>query len=756
MRFWLLLGFLSTLPAFGDRGEQIYTKHCLSCHGDRGQGVADEYDESLIGTKSIASLAKYIHRTMPEEDEDAVIDQDAYLVAQYIHGAFYSPEAQAKIKPVRKDLLRRTQYQHRRAITDIVQSFRGRPQLGTQNGLRGHYYHKEKMNDRKKELAKRIDPNINFNIESDHGIKDIDPKAHAIFWTGSLVPKESGIYSFRATTPNGVRVFINEMEREKFYGGETHRKTAFIDAWVSSGNQMRSVEASIFLLGGHPIPIYIDFVSYKEKKSSLQIEWKPPHGKWEPIPTRVLFTESAPTAAIISTNFPPDDASLGYERGSSISKAWKESVAKASIEAARQIYTDINVLAKTNSKDKERNKKLKSFCLKFATRAFARPLSPTQKNHYIEDIFDADNDSETATRRSLMLILTSPYFLYPSLNRGDDGKPDDYTVAAHLALALWDSVPDKELWVAANQKRLGKETEITNQLSRMMSDSRTKAKTRSFFYHWLNLSEKEDLGKDPKLFPNFDQRMIADLRTSFDLFIENVIWSPSSDYRKLFTENKIYLNKRLANFYSAPTPKEDSFKLLLTPDKKRAGLFTHPYVLTAFSYHKQTSPIHRGVYLSRNILGRFLKPPPNAVEFKDTDFKPDLTMREKVTHLTKDENCMACHSIINPIGFSLENYDATGRFRTHEKNKPIDTVSDYPTPEDSIVKITGPDDLARLAVESPEAHRAFLKHLFHHLIQQPINAYGFEAISSLRKTFVDNNFHVRKIIMTMARETIPR
>ena len=321
MRFWLLLGFLSTLPAFGDRGEQIYTKHCLSCHGDRGQGVADEYDESLIGTKSIASLAKYIHRTMPEEDEDAVIDQDAHLVAQYIHGAFYSPEAQAKIKPVRKDLLRRTQYQHRRAITDIVQSFRGRPQLGTQNGLRGHYYHKEKMDDRKKELAKRIDPNINFNIESDHGIKDIDPKAHAIFWTGSLVPKESGIYSFRATTPNGVRVFINEMEREKFYGGETHRKTAFIDAWVSSGNQMRSVEASIFLLGGHPIPIYIDFVSYKEKKSSLRIEWKPPHGKWEPIPTRVLFTESAPTAAIISTNFPPDDASLGYERGSSISTA---------------------------------------------------------------------------------------------------------------------------------------------------------------------------------------------------------------------------------------------------------------------------------------------------------------------------------------------------------------------------------------------------------------------------------------------------
>ncbi|MDC0304795.1 c-type cytochrome, partial [Akkermansiaceae bacterium] len=102
MRFWLILGFLATLPAFGDRGAQIYEKHCLSCHGDKGQGVADEYDESLVGTKSITSLAKYIHRAMPEEDEDDVIDEDAHLVAEYIHGAFYSPEAQAKIKPVRK------------------------------------------------------------------------------------------------------------------------------------------------------------------------------------------------------------------------------------------------------------------------------------------------------------------------------------------------------------------------------------------------------------------------------------------------------------------------------------------------------------------------------------------------------------------------------------------------------------------------------------------------------------------------------
>lgn len=747
MRLWICLSLLAILPANGNRGAEIYTQHCASCHGDQGQGVADEYDEALVGKKSVASLAKYIHRTMPEDDEDAVIDEDALRVAEYIHTAFYSPEAQAKLKPVRKDLLRRTQHQHRRAITDIVQSFYGRAWMSGKNGLTAKYFNKEKMNNRKKELHKRVESTVSFDVSKNHGIEGLNPKAHSIFWTGSIMPPETGTYSFRINTPNGVRIFLNETDQ---------RKDAFIDAWVSSGNKMRSVEASTFLLGGHAVPIFIDFVCYKEDKSSLSIDWKPPHGTWEPLPSRVLFTDGSRKAAVISTPFPADDASLGYERGSSISKAWKEAITKAAIEATGLIFDDIDRLAKTKPDQPDRRQKLKEFCQEFAFRAFARPLTEAQKKTYIETVFNkAGDDYETATKRSLMLTLTSPYFLYPSLNRNEKGEPDQFTTAAHLALALWDSVPDKQLRQAASKGHLSNEKQINDRLWNMMGDPRTKAKLHTFFHQWLNLSEKEDLDKDPKLFPGFDEKIIADLRTSLNLFIDSVVWSKNSDYRRLFTEDKIHLNLRLANFYGAPAPISNGFEPLPTPDKKRAGLFTHPYVLTAFSYHKQTSPIHRGVYLSRNVLGRFLKPPPNAIEFKDADFKPDLTMREKVTDLTKDESCMSCHSIINPVGFSLENYDAIGRFRTHEKNKPINTVSDYQTPEDETVKITGPSDLAKLAVESPGAHRAFLKHLFHHLIQQPTNAYGFGKMDHLHEVFKNSGFHIQNAMVTMVKETIP-
>lgn len=748
MRLWIFLTLAAILPASGNPGALIYTEHCASCHGDRGQGVASEYDEALVGKKSVESLAKYIHRNMPEDDEDTVVDDDALRVAEYIHAAFYSPEAQAKIKPVRKDLLRLTQHQHRRAITDIVQSFRNRSWQGDKHGLRGYYFNKEKMNNRKGKLLERLDPVPTFDLKGNHGIKGLNPNAHSIYWTGSLLPPETGTYHFRMTSPNGTRMYLNEPDQ---------KKDAFIDAWVSSGNEMRSVEASTFLLGGHGVSLFIEFLCFKEKESSLRIEWKRPHGVWEPLPTGVLYPDGASEAAIIATAFPPDDASLGYERGSSISKAWNEAVARAAIEATSLIFDDIDELARTKSDSPDRRDKFKKFCEDFASRSFCRPLSPAQRQTYIKNVFvSAGDDYETATKRSLMLTLTSPYFLYPSLNRNEQGEPDNYTTAAHFALALWDSVPDKKLLDSASKGHISNPKQINDRLWSMMGDPRAKAKLQSFFHHWLNLSEKEDLDKDPKLFPGFDKKIIADLRTSLDLFVSDVVWSEQSDYRRLFTEQNIYLNPRLAKFYGAPKPKSNSFEPLPTPDKKRAGIFTHPYVLTAFSYHKQSSPIHRGVYLSRNVLGRFLKPPPNAIEFKDADFKPDLTMREKVTNLTKDENCMACHAIINPVGFSLENFDATGRFRTHEKDKPIDTTSEYETPELETIRITGPRDLAKLAVESPGAHRAFLKHLFHHLIQQPTNAYGFGKMNHLHETFKNTSFHIRNMIVTMAAETVPK
>jgi hypothetical protein len=184
---------------------------------------------------------------------------------------------------------------------------------------------------------------------------------------------------------------------------------------------------------------------------------------------------------------------------------------------------------------------------------------------------------------------------------------------------------------------------------------------------------------------------------------------------------------------------------------QRCGVLTHPYLLSAFSYQKMTSPIHRGVFLTRNIVGRSLKPPPMAMTFKDADFAPNLTMREKVSQLTQSQACQGCHSVINPLGFSLEQFDAVGRFRTSEHDQPIDSASDYVTDDGENIRLTGAPDVARFAIVSEQARNAFIEQMFHHAVKQPVLAYGVDTLNRLQKSFVASNFNMQDLLVEIAR-----
>jgi hypothetical protein len=283
----------------------------------------------------------------------------------------------------------------------------------------------------------------------------------------------------------------------------------------------------------------------------------------------------------------------------------------------------------------------------------------------------------------------------------------------------------------------------------MLKDPRAKTKMRGFFHQWLELDRAHDVTKDSKKFPQFTQAVMADLRTSLDLFLNEIVWGDQPDYRRLLLEDHLFINPRLAQLYRAPEP-ESGFRKVKLDGGKRAGVVTHPFLLAAFSYHNNTSPIHRGVFLTRNIVGMTLKPPPEAIEFEDAKFDPKLTMREKVTELTRSKACMACHSTINPLGFSLENFDAIGRWRAKEKNKPIDASGEFTTEEGQTVALQNARNLAEFAAENESAHRAYVRHLFHHFVKQPAAAYGFETLDRLTDSFEDNHYNIRHLLAEIA------
>lgn len=741
-------------------GAAIYDKLCVDCHAETGRGVPNKADDPLQGNRDIASLAGRIERTMPEDEEDLCVSTDAKAVAEFIYHAFYSVEARARNTPARIELSRLTVEQHRNSIADLLLGFTGKIGIGEERGLKAQYYGGYKFNDRedyrkakKKDQFEKRTAQVKFDfgeaIPPEPEAAEFSKEGYSIRWSGSILAEETGTHEFVVRTRNGATLWVNE-------GDEHDSKT--IDAWVAPDNEIREVRGSAFLIGGRPYPIILEFFKYKEKAASVELLWKPPHGVLQTIPKRNLSPDRQRESLVVSTPFPADDRSVGYERGTAVSKTWIDAVNASAIEAAEYVVNHLDVFTKTKSDQafEERAKKIGAFGVEFADRAFRRPLSEEQRKRFVDRHFDEAETLELAVKRLVLATLTSPRFLYPDLGAAsnptsdkDSSMPDQWTIASRLALNLWDSLPDDRLRDRASKGHLAKPQQIEAEAERMILDWRSQAKMRGFFHHWLELERADDLAKDKKVYPDFNEALLADLRTSLNLFLDQVVWHGDSSYRDLLLADYLYLNPRLGPLYGKPDLK-GGFQKVAIEKQRRSGIITHPFLLTAFAYHNNTSPIHRGVFLTRNIVGMTLKSPPMANEFKDSDFDPNLTMREKVTELTRSKACMACHVTINPLGFSLEHYDGIGRWRWKDHQKPVDSKSEFKTDTGNTIKIAGARDVATYAADSPSAHRAFVQQLFHHTVKQPVAAYDLDRLDKLRDEFEAHNFSIRHLLKRIA------
>jgi hypothetical protein len=505
---------------------------------------------------------------------------------------------------------------------------------------------------------------------------------------------------------------------------------------------------TVRLIGGRSYPIGIDYWALPGKAGApppaFSLRWKPPHGSERAIPARNLSPAKVKPTFVVATPFPADDSSQGYERSVSVSKAWDEATTSGAFEVANHVLKKLDKFAGTTPDDKARMEKVETFAGKFVAAAFRRPLSAPEKLRYVTERFKNAPDPETAMKRVVLLALKSPQFLYVEVPAG---KTDDARVATRLSFGLWDSIPDQELAQAAAENRLRTQADVSAQATRMLADPRARAKLRAFFHQWLQMRYVEDLRKDATLYPDFTPEVIDDLRTSLNLFLDEVVWSDASDFRELLRADYVIVNDRLAKFYDLPAPPTGEFARVEVAAGQRSGVLTHPYLLAAFSYKNSTSPIHRGVFLTRNIVGRALKNPPMAQTFNEAEFTPDLTMREKVAKITRSESCQGCHAVINPLGFSLEWYDAVGRFRSEENGRAINAVSEYITDDSQTVRLGGARDVADFALASERANYAFIEQLFHHVAKQPVMAYGPRTLESLRQSFIASDYNLKKLLV---------
>ncbi|MBX3444110.1 MAG: DUF1592 domain-containing protein [Planctomyces sp.] len=751
--FLAAFGFvLTALTAVVGRGEDVvdpplgaalYQEHCASCHGEQGEGVADAYADPLIGDRSLEELSRYIDEKMPQGEPEVLDAEQSALIAEHIHEAFYSPTAQFRNKPARIELSRLTVRQYRQALADLIASFVGPGDWGDDRGLRAEYHASRNPRGRRNSVIQRIDPQVRFDFGEATPDAELIPsnEEYSARWTGSVIAPDDGEYEFVVETENGMRLFVNNPD------------VPLIDASVKSGDG-REFQAVLPLLGGRAYYLQLELIKSKpEKTASMTLKWKRPGHALETIPQRSLWPQTPPERLVIATPFPPDDRSVGYERGTMISREWDEATTHAALEAADWIATRRLRLADTREDAEDRNAKLRAFALRFVERAFRRPLEEPLHATFVDRHFDEAPDEETAIKRVVLLALKSPRFLYRELGHADN---DPWSVASRLSFALWDSLPDGPLLEAAARDELRTAEQVRAQADRMVQDHRAQAKFHEFCRQWLRIDHFGDLAKDESAHPGFTPELRSDLRTSLELGLDAVYGSEASDFRELLTGTALFLNGRLAAYYGVDLPEDADFQRVEIPNEPRRGVMSHPYLLSGFAYHGSSSPIHRGVFLSRSLLGRTLKQPPVAVAPLAPDLHADLTTRERVILQTSPDMCQSCHTMINGLGFSLENFDAVGRYREVEKSQPIDASGEYFSRTGDLVRFSDVRELAEFLAGSEDATEAFVRQMFHFQVKQAIRAYGESALPDLQRSFVADGFHIRRLMASIAAEAALR
>lgn len=755
---WICLAIVllidhSGIAADGPTGEQIYKTLCANCHGAKGEGDNKHYPQPLTGDRSVLELAEYIDKSMPEKQPEKCVGEDARQVAEYIHSAFYSPIAQARLRPPRIELSRLTVRQYRNSVADLLGSFRGADTNWTNDrGLKAEYF-KTRRQRREDRALERVDPIVRFDFgEGTPDSQQIKPEEFSIKWEGSVLAPDTGEYEFILRTENGARLWVNNNRRP------------LIDAAVKSGKNVTERRESIALLGGRAYPLRLEVFKSKEakeKRFSIELKWQQPHRTDETIPERCLVPQSGRETFIIQTPFPPDDRSMGYERGTSVSKDWEQATTDAAVEVAAFVEEHLNDLAGTRRDAPDRDARLREFCVTLAERAFRRPLSDEQKDLFIQRQFAEAATPELAVQRVVLLVLQSPRFLFPELA---SPEPGGFQIASRLSLGLWDSLPDEALRQKGATGQLATKDQVRTEAARMVANPRARAKLREFLLQWLKVEHFAELSKDSRQFPDFNPVLATDLRTSLDLFLDEVVNGESADFRQLLLSDVVHLNGNLAAFYGvdlpadALSPGEPGFRKFVGSGQERAGVLTHPYLMAGFAYTASSSPIHRGVFLSRSVLGRTLRPPPEAVAPLPPELHAGMTTRERVLMQTKPESCQSCHAMINPLGFTLENYDAVGRFRREEQGKPVDTSGNYITRTGQRKTFANIRDLAEFLAVTEESHAAFVDQLFHNLIKQPIRAHGLQTPEELRMAFEQHQFNIRELmvdIVTRAAMQVP-
>jgi hypothetical protein len=368
----------------------------------------------------------------------------------------------------------------------------------------------------------------------------------------------------------------------------------------------------------------------------------------------------------------------------------------------------------------------------------------------------AEGSFDTGIQRAVARALIDPEFIFrfeaepADLPAGSSYRIRDVELASRLSFFLWSSIPDEPLLAAAAAGELSQPAVLEREVRRMLADPKADALVASFASQWLGLRQLDSVSPASN---EFDGNLRQAFRKETELLFASVLREdlPVVD---LLSADYTFVDERLARHYGIPNIRGSRFRRVELAGEERGGLLGHGSILTVTSAPNRTSPVKRGQWILANVLGTPPPPPPDNVETNLDETAPAgsaTTMRERLTRHMADPGCAACHNLMDPLGFALENFDFTGQWRDAEAGAPVDAHGVFVDGS----ALEGPAGLRRMLLDHSELFvQTFAEKLLTYAVGRSLEASDMPAVREIVRRAARDEYRLSALVLGVV-ESVP-
>jgi hypothetical protein len=490
------------------------------------------------------------------------------------------------------------------------------------------------------------------------------------------------------------------------------------------------------------------------------------HSQYNHTVRDLLGDQTAPAA-----QFPPEDFVNGFlnqSHGQSLSPLLLEAYSNAAEKLARSAFRGGDTHGLVSCKPSHECGK--QFVREFGQKAFRRPLSPVEQRRY-EALLEKEPDFLKGSQLVVEAMLQSPNFLF-WINRASDPKLKAWATASRLSYSLWDSMPDSELFGAAERGELAARAGVEKQVRRMLADPRAHESLDEFVSQWLRFDRLTTASKDRRKFPYFTRETANAMITEARTFVSDLVWN-DGNFMDLFTANYGYVSPELARIYGVPAPARDFERVPFPANSERAGILGQGLFLALTAKPDDSSPTARGLFVREQFLCQHVPDPPPGVNTNlppVTEAKPQ-TNRDRMSEHTTSASCATCHKLMDAVGFGLEKFDAVGARREQmvlefrkKKDEDADEDGKHPIPKRVITlplntnayvagipnsEFSSPQQLGAVLAKSSQCQECLVKQYFRYQAGRSDTPADRPLIRAVTDDFRNSGYRFKELILSV-------